>query len=640
MGLNKKEPFYVTTPIYYINDEPHIGHFYCTTAADVLARYHRLIGDDVFFATGTDENSQKVVEAAREKGIGNKEFIDSMADKWRKTWEDLNISFDIFIRTTTEEHRQSVEKLLIKCHEKGDIYKKEYEGLYCMGCERFLTEAELVDKKCPDHKAEPVLVREENYFFKLSKYEKPLLKLFEKDDFALPVSRRNEMIEFIKQGLQDISISRLTKGWGIPLPLSIDPNQDQVVYVWFDALINYITALGYYKDDEKMARYWDHSIHLVGKDIFRFHTIMWPAMLMSAGLKPPRQVFGHGFFTINGEKISKTLKNVIDPLELKKKYSADIIKYFILKEIPFGKDSDFSIKRLEERYTGDLSHDLGNLLNRALNMIEKYSSGMIPDHNKKSDQVLIHKEIRNEGTGLLKVIDGHYQRFEFSQILDRIWKYINNLNKYIDQTKPWVLKKEKKEDELMAVLYNCIEALRLIALYLYPIMPDTAGQIFDQIGIKDKIETLNYLKEGQWGRLKPGIKTRKEKVLFPPLEEKGEDDMEEKKIESGLIEIDDFKKVDLRVARILEAERVEGTDKLMKLNIDIGNEKRTLLAGIAQHYEPESLQGKKVIVIVNLKPRKMRGIESQGMLLAASDTDGTLSVLTVEKDIAEGSKIS
>jgi len=640
LGLNKKEPFYVTTPIYYINDEPHIGHFYCTTAADVLARYHRLIGDDVFFATGTDENSQKVVEAAREKGIGNKEFIDSMADKWRKTWEDLNISFDIFIRTTTEEHRQSVEKLLIKCHEKGDIYKKEYEGLYCMGCERFLTEAELVDKKCPDHKAEPVLVREENYFFKLSKYEKPLLKLFEKDDFALPVSRRNEMIEFIKQGLQDISISRLTKGWGIPLPLSIDPNQDQVVYVWFDALINYITALGYYKDDEKMARYWDHSIHLVGKDIFRFHTIMWPAMLMSAGLKPPRQVFGHGFFTINGEKISKTLKNVIDPLELKKKYSADIIKYFILKEIPFGKDSDFSIKRLEERYTGDLSHDLGNLLNRALNMIEKYSSGMIPDHNKKSDQVLIHKEIRNEGTGLLKVIDGHYQRFEFSQILDRIWKYINNLNKYIDQTKPWVLKKEKKEDELMAVLYNCIEALRLIALYLYPIMPDTAGQIFDQIGIKDKIETLNYLKEGQWGRLKPGIKTRKEKVLFPPLEEKGEDDMEEKKIESGLIEIDDFKKVDLRVARILEAERVEGTDKLMKLNIDIGNEKRTLLAGIAQHYEPESLQGKKVIVIVNLKPRKMRGIESQGMLLAASDTDGTLSVLTVEKDIAEGSKIS
>ncbi|MDD5066184.1 MAG: class I tRNA ligase family protein, partial [bacterium] len=378
MSALKKESYYVTTPIYYINDEPHIGHFYCTTVADVLARYHRVIGDDVYFVTGTDENSQKTVQAARQRNMDVREFTDQMAEKWIKAWKALDISCDFFIRTTMPEHRESVKKLLLKCHEQGDIYKKNYEGWYCIGCEKFLTDADMTGGSCTVHKTKPEWVKEENYFFKLSRYEKKLLELFKNEDFALPESRRNEMLEFIKAGLQDISISRARKEWGIPLPI----DENHVVYVWFDALINYITALGYYKDDVLMKKYWKNAVHLVGKDIFRFHTIMWPAMLMSAGIEPPRQVFGHGFFTINGEKISKSLGNAIDPVGLAGKYSVDAIKYFMVKEIPFGKDSDFSIQRLEDRYRGDLSNDLGNLLNRSLTMVELYNKGIVPTADK------------------------------------------------------------------------------------------------------------------------------------------------------------------------------------------------------------------------------------------------------------------
>ena len=485
MSLSKKEPFYITTPIYYINDEPHIGHFYCTTAADVLARYHRLIGDDVYFVTGTDENSQKTVQAAEACGMDIQKFSDMMAGKWKDTWKKLNINYDFFIRTTMKEHRQSVEKILLKCHEKGDIYKGEYEGWYCVGCEKFLTESDLKNGKCPDHKAKPEWLKEENYFFKLSKYEKQLLELFERKDFAMPEPRRNEMKEFIKQGLQDVSISRATAGWGIPLPI----DKTQVVYVWFDALINYITALGYSKDDKRMDKYWPYAIHLVGKDIYRFHTIMWPAMLLSAGVAPPKQVFGHGFFTINGEKMGKSLKNVIDPVELGKTYSIDAIKYFILKEIPFGKDSDFSIKRLQERYTSDLSNDLGNLVNRSLNMVEKYSKNIITEFNKKlHEQKPVHYNIQQNGEKLIEIIDYHYSEFEFSQVLDKIWAYIRSINKYIDQTKPWVLNKENNKDELNVVLYNILQSIKLIALIIYPFMPDTADKTYAQIGEKHNVQ--------------------------------------------------------------------------------------------------------------------------------------------------------
>ncbi len=512
MSLDKKEYFYVTTPIYYINDEPHIGHFYCTTAADILARYHRLIGDEVYFVTGTDENSQKTVQAAEKTGMDPKKFTDMMAEKWKQTWKKLNISFDYFIRTTSEEHRKTVEKLLMKCYENGDIYKKEYEGWYCIGCEKFLTDSELVDGKCPLHKTEPQWLKEENYFFRLSKYEKQLKELMDRDDFALPEARRNEMKEFIKQGLQDISISRATIKWGIPIPF----DKSQVFYVWFDALINYITALGYYEDNEKMKKFWPNVIHLVGKDIFRFHTIMWPAMLISAGVSPPKQVFGHGFFTINGEKISKSLGNVIDPVQLAEKYGIDSIRYFIMREIPFGKDSDFSIKRLEERYKGDLADDLGNLLNRSVNMVMKYTDGKIPApdkdfHNKEQKNV----ELQKNGENLVKIIDKHYKNFEFSQMLETLWDYIKSVNKYIDDMKPWVLKKENKTKELNTVLYNIIQSLKLIALFLYPVMPATANKIYSQIGLERDVLKEDYKKETIWGSLKPDTVVKKGELLFP-----------------------------------------------------------------------------------------------------------------------------
>ncbi len=637
MSLNNKENYYITTPIYYINDKPHIGHFYCTAAADILARYHRIIGDDVYFVTGTDENSQKTVEAAEKIDKSVKEFTDEMAANWENTWKKLNISFDKFIRTTSQEHKDSVKKLLQKCYDNGDIYKKEYEGLYCVGCEKFLTQSELTeDGKCPVHKTKPQKVKEENYFFRLSKYEKQLLELFENKDFALPEERKNEMLGFIKQGLKDISISRATVKWGIPLPI----DETQVVYVWFDALINYITALGYYNDSEMMEKFWPNAIHLVGKDIFRFHTIMWPAMLLSAGLTPPKQVFGHGFFTINGEKISKSLKNVINPIELSNRYGIDAIRYFIMREIPFGKDSDFSVKRLEERYKGDLADVLGNLLNRALNMVDKYNNSIIPEpihelHNHKEE----YKKLERDAIDLLTKIDNRYKNFEFSQLLIELWDYIKSINKFIEDIKPWELNKKKLEDELNTVLFDILQALKIIALYIYPFMPQISQKIYNQLGLDADIEKENYKEAVKWFSLEPGKKVGKKDILFPQLEEV-KDTMEETKKDENIVTIDEFKKFDLRVAEVLEAERIEKSEKLLKLKINIGDEERTLVAGLAKYYKPEEMIGKKIIVIKNLKPAKLFGVESKGMLLAASNENGELALLTPEKDISPGAKIS
>ncbi len=632
MGLDKKEYFYITTPIYYINDEPHIGHFYCTVAADTLARYHRLIGDDVYFVTGTDENSQKTVEAAKQRNMDIKEYTDMMAENWKSTWKKLNISFDFFVRTTTKEHIESVKKLFMKCYENGDIYKKEYEGWYCVGCEKFLTETEMENGLCPVHKTKPQWVKEENYFFKLSKYEKQLLELLKRKDFALPEARRNEMLEFIKQGLQDISISRATVKWGIPVPI----DDTQVIYVWFDALINYITALGYHKDDEKMKKYWPVAIHLVGKDIFRFHTIMWPAMLISAGLTPPKQVFGHGFFTINGEKISKSLKNVINPLEISRKYTTDCLRYYMLREIPFGKDSDFSTKRLEERYRGDLANDLGNLVSRSINMILKFSNGKVPSFSNKYINNELHLELKESAEKLYQEIDVHYSKFEFSTILEKIWRFIRQVNKYIDTTKPWELNKAEKKEELNIVLYNLAQSLRVIALFIYPVLPETAEKIYKQLGFDTKIEKENYLQAIKWENFPEGQKVSKGEILFPKLEEKKE--MQEVKKED-IIDIEYFKKIKLKVARIISAEKVEGSEKLLKLKVKTDEKEKTLVAGIAKYYNPEELKGRLIIIIDNLKPAKLKGIVSEGMLLAAQDVDGKISLLMPDKEVKEGSRV-
>jgi len=514
MGLDKKEYFYITTPIYYINDEPHIGHFYCTTAADILARYHRLIGDEVFFVTGTDENSLKTLQAAEKFGMAPKEFTDKMASKWKKTWEELNISFDYFVRTTSEEHKKSVEKLLMRCYNANDIYKKEYEGFYCVGCEKFLLDDEIVDGKCPIHKTKPEWIKEENYFFRLSKYSEKILELLQKEDFALPEARRNEMIEFVKKGLKDISISRAKINWGIPVPF----DNSQVVYVWFDALINYITALEFYKDkSEKFDKFWENAIHLVGKDIFRFHTIMWPAMLFSANIKPPKQVFGHGFFTINGEKISKSLGNVINPVELAKKYGIDPLRYYIMREIPFGKDSDFSISRLEERYKNDLANDLGNLINRSINMLIKYNNSKIPKPDENLLKTSEHIFVKNIGENLIFEIDKSYKNFEFSQILEKIMEFTKSINKYIDKTKPWQLKKENKIETLNTVLYNIFSAIKMISLFIYPFMPQTAQKIYNQIGEKNEVSKQNYQQAIKFGSLSFDRIVGEPEILFPPL---------------------------------------------------------------------------------------------------------------------------
>lgn len=632
-----KKNYYITTPIYYVNDKPHIGHYYCNIMADTLARFHRLLGEQVMFVTGTDENSQKILPVAKEKNIPPLEYAKLMSDRWLETWEKLDISFNKFIRTTSEEHHKNVKKLFKKSYEKGDIYKKKYSGLYCVGCEKFYKKSELTeDGLCPYHKTKPEIVEEENYFFKLSKYEKELLNLFENPDFLIPQSRRSEMINFIKSGLEDVSISRSSVDWGIPLPI----DKSHVFYVWYDALINYLTALNFHDDNSSlMADFWSTAIHLVGKDIVRFHSVMWPAMLLSAGVPVPKQIAGHGFFTVNGEKISKSLGNAIDPITLSKKYDIDSIRFYMLFSIPFGKDSNFSIKQLEEQYVSFLSNDLGNLLNRTLNMIQKYNNSTII--RPKETQF---KEIQNSMISLVNKTQELYDSFKFDELIKEGFKIIKSANTLIDTKKPWALNKNGEQDVLQDLLYTLFEILRLLALILFPIMPHKMNELWNQLGL-ESIDNKLFEKMAVFGLTESNHKIKKGEPLFPKIEI-GETAMTEetknpeiKENEDNIIEFGDFAKVELVVAQIKTAEKIENADKLLKLTIDIGDEIRTLAAGIAMYYKPEELLDKKIIVVKNLKPRKLRGVLSQGMLLAARDGD-KLALLTVSQDVAPGSKVS
>jgi len=654
--VNKKT-FYITTPIYYPSDKLHIGHSYTTVAADAMARFKRLTGYEVYFLTGTDEHGQKMERRAVEAGKEPQVFVDEIVAWIQKLWEILDISYDDFIRTTEMRHKDSVQKIFAKFYEQGDIYKSKYEGWYCTPCEAFWTERQLEETCCPDCRRPVEMVAEESYFFKMSKYADRLMEYIENHpEFIQPVSRKNEMINnFLKPGLEDLCVSRTTFRWGIPVPF----DEKHVIYVWLDALSNYITALGYLsEDDHKVHTYWPADVQLIGKEIVRFHTIYWPIFLMALGLELPKKVFGHGWLLLDEGKMSKSKGNVIDPEVLVDRYGSDAIRYFLLREIPFGADGHFSEDALIQRLNFDLANDLGNLLNRTLAMLQKYYGGTAPASGTGEP---LDDELKNMAFDLPAKMEQLMDELLFSNALTELWKFIGRANKYIDEAAPWALAKAGRQDRLDAVMYNLLESIRIISVLLQPFMPQTPEKIWAQLGIIDMPELHTWESILEFGKFPSGAATSPGAVLFPRLELVGEDrvpvrqatkkdkpqpEREVKPKEAGnmaetegLISIDEFARIDLRVASIIEAERIEGADKLLQLKVSLGNEERQVVAGIAKHYAPEGLVGKSVIFVANLKPVKLRGILSEGMLLAASDTEGNLVLTTTETLVAPGSKV-
>ncbi|MCW3489097.1 methionine--tRNA ligase [Dethiobacter alkaliphilus] len=650
----QKKSFYITTPIYYPSDKLHIGHSYTTVAADAMARFKRLTGHQAYFLTGTDEHGQKIERRAQEAGKEPQEFVDEIVDWIKKLWTVLDISYDDFIRTTEQRHKDSVQKIFTKFYEQGDIYKSKYEGWYCTPCEAFWTERQVEEGNCPDCKRPVELVAEESYFFKMSKYADRLIEHIENNpEFIQPASRKNEMINnFLKPGLEDLCVSRTTFKWGIPVPF--DP--DHVIYVWLDALSNYITALGYFsEDDSKMEAFWPADVQLIGKEIVRFHTIYWPIFLMALGLELPKQVFGHGWLLLEEGKMSKSKGNVIDPEVLVERYGSDAIRYFLLREIPFGADGHFSEEALIQRLNFDLANDLGNLLNRTLAMLNKYYQGKVPT---PSGDEAIDQELKSMALDLPQKMTERMDQLLFSNALSELWKFIARANKYIDETAPWTLAKEGNQERLATVMYNLLESIRIVSVLLLPFMPRTPERIWQQLGIahEGKIHTWDSIQE--FGALPAGAQTKAAEVLFPRLELTAEgggpvrqatkkdkpvqapkEDKKKMAEKDGLITIDDFARVDLRIAEVKTAEKVEGADKLLKLTVSLGEQERQVVAGIAQHYGPETLTGKQVLFVANLKPVKLRGIRSEGMLLAASDSEGKLVLVGPQDSIAAGSKV-
>ncbi len=653
----EKKKFYITTPIYYPSGKWHIGTCYTTIICDALARYKRMQGYDVFYLTGTDEHGQKIQKVATSNGVEVKKYIDGVVDELKRLWDLLDISYDKFIRTTDEYHEKAVQKIFQKLYDKGDIYKSAYEGWYCTPCEAFWTKTQLVDGKCPDCGREVELTKEESYFFKLSKYQDRIQKLIEDDkDFLQPVTRQNEMLNnFIKPGLQDLCVSRTSFDWGIKVPF--DPKH--VVYVWIDALTNYITALGYGGEDEELfKKYWPADVHMMGKEIIRFHSIIWPAILMALDLPLPKKVYGHGWLMFNNDKMSKSKGNIVDPFILCERYGVDALRYYMLKEVPFGQDGNFTNEIFLKLHNSDLANDLGNLVSRVTAMVAQYFDGVIP---APTDCYDIDKELIALAEKMYPTVTAYMDEMRVPEALETIFKVIQRANKYIDECTPWILaKSEEGRERLKTVLFNLCETIRMTSVILQPFLTQTPAKIFGKLGIKDGMGLTDFDSIVKFGVKIDGLKVDKGEQLFQRidiakelkvmdeiLEEerriaKAQVKKEKEKVENAItlqqIGIEDFAKIELKVGTVLECKKVEKADKLLCSQIDVGEEKpRTIVSGIAKYYTPEDIVGRQVIVVTNLKPAKLRGIESQGMVLCAEDENGDLALITPCKSVESGS---